>query len=155
MNLVTDRTAQDVARVLELKNKGWTNMTAEEKAEWSAGMKGAYNSTDLNRVHAATQYLSERLNECGYATEFVPMKTWSTEDVPTLTELETYLQNVRSIRDAFVVLGSTPTAPTTMTRFNYIKANDIERILTDIDSLVTKMIASYSYSGECFGGEIV
>jgi hypothetical protein len=155
MNLVTDRTAQDVERVLELKNKGWSNMTAEEKAEWTAGMKGAYNSADLNRVQEATAHLNERLSAAGYVAEYVPLKTWGTKNVPTRTELETYLQNVRSIRDAFVVLDSTPAAPTTMTRFNYLKANAIEQILTDIDRLVTNMIASYSYSGECFGGEII
>jgi hypothetical protein len=117
-------------------------------------MKGAYNSTDLNRVQEATAYLNERLAECGYVAEYVPLKTWTVGDAPSREEMEAYLQNVREIRDAFVVLGSTPAAPTTLTRFNYAKANDIEQILIDIDGLVTKMIASYSYSGECFGGEI-
>ncbi len=154
MNLVTDRTVQDVERVLELKSRGWSNMTAGEQAEWTAGMKGAYNHTDLNRVQEATTYLNERLAECGYVAEFVPLKIWTVGDAPTREELEFYLQNVRAIRDSFVVLASTPSAPTSMTRFNYVKANDIEQILVDIDGLVTKMIASYSYSGECFGGEI-
>lgn len=154
MNLITDRTEQDKDRVLEMKRKGWPNMTAGERAEWTAGMKGAYNSTDLNRVQEATAYLNERLAECGYVTEYVPLKVWTVDDAPTRTELELYLQNVRAIRDSFVVLESTPAAPTSMTRFNYIKANNIEQILIDVDGLITKMIASYSYSGECFGGEI-
>jgi hypothetical protein len=154
MNLVTNRTVQDVDRVLELKSKGWSNLTTEEKTEWTAGMKGAYNSTDLNRVQEATAYINERLSECGYEAEFTPLKTWSINDAPTRAELEAYLRNVRAIRDAFVVLETTPAAPTSMTRFNYIKANDVEQILFDVDDLVTKMIASYSYSGECFGGEI-
>lgn len=154
MNLVTDRTAQDVERVLELKSKGWSNMTAGERAEWTAGMKGAYNSTDLNRVQEAALYINERLAECGYVAEYVPLKTWTVNDVPSREELEYYLQNVRAIRDVFVTLESTPAAPTSMTRFNYMKANDIEQILIDIDGLITQMIASYSYSGECFGGEI-
>jgi len=160
MNLITDRTEQDVARVLELKNKGWSNMTAEEQAEWTAGMKGAYNATDLNRVQTATKYVNERLRECGYVAEFVDLPLWVSngaeyQGVPKLSDLELYLQNIREIRNVFVTLESTPAAPTTMTKFDYIKANDIEQILVDIDNLITKMIASYSFAGECFGGEIV
>ena len=52
--LVYDRTQADVERVFTLKNKiltgGLTALTAEEKAEYMAGMKGAYNYGDMNRV---------------------------------------------------------------------------------------------------------
>lgn len=46
-NLVYDRTQADVDRVFTLKNKilteGLSSLSAEEKAEYMAGMKGAYN----------------------------------------------------------------------------------------------------------------
>ena len=45
--LVTDRTQADVERVRELAAKGFAAMTAAERAEWLAGMKGAYNAADL------------------------------------------------------------------------------------------------------------
>ena len=57
LQLITNRTAQDVFRWQELKSKGWENMTAEERAEWTgdpvamstpAAPRGAYNHTDLN-----------------------------------------------------------------------------------------------------------
>ena len=53
-NLVYDRTQADVDRVFTLKNKilteGLSSLSAEEKAEYMAGMKGAYNYGDMNRV---------------------------------------------------------------------------------------------------------
>ena len=56
--LVTDRTEADVSRYSELRDKGWAEMTAAERAEWAAGMKGAYNpNSDMNRVASAMSYL--------------------------------------------------------------------------------------------------
>ena len=53
-NLVYDRTQADVDRVFTLKNKilteGLSSLSAEEKTEYMAGMKGAYNYGDMNRV---------------------------------------------------------------------------------------------------------
>ena len=50
--LVYNRTQADVDRVYTLKNKiltgGLTALSAEEKAEYLAGMKGAYN---LSLIH--------------------------------------------------------------------------------------------------------
>lgn len=71
-NLITDRTSSDVSRWSELKSKGWSGMTESEKAEWSAGMKGAYKYTDLNRVNEAMVYLQNRLRGYGYLVDVVP-----------------------------------------------------------------------------------
>lgn len=64
--MVTDRTSADVSRVEELAAKGWSGMTTVEQTEWAAGMKGAYNHTDLNRVTAAMDYINEQLVGYGY-----------------------------------------------------------------------------------------
>lgn len=64
--LITDRSQSDVDRALTLSAKGWAAMTAAEKEEFEAGMKGAYNATDLNRVNAAMEYLDTRLKAMGY-----------------------------------------------------------------------------------------
>ncbi len=67
--LVTDRTEADVLRWRSLRDKGYSNMTAEERAEWdAANMKGAYNASDLNRVGTALNYIRDRFAECGYMT---------------------------------------------------------------------------------------
>lgn len=50
MEIITDRTYEDVQRVIEFEKRGWANLSDEEKAEWLAGMKGALNHTDLNRM---------------------------------------------------------------------------------------------------------
>ena len=63
--LIFDRTQADVDRVFSLKNKilteGLSSLSAEEKAEYMAGMKGAYNFQDMNRVGQAVQYIANRM----------------------------------------------------------------------------------------------
>ena len=58
---VTDRSQNDVYRVLELLEKGWKNFADSEKREWSAGMKGSLNISDLTRIQNNIQLLSDVL----------------------------------------------------------------------------------------------
>lgn len=67
--LVTDRTQSDITQWRALHDRGWANMTADEKAEWSAGMKGAYNATDLNRVNEALIYLRDLFGGFGFSAD--------------------------------------------------------------------------------------
>ena len=70
MNLIYDRTAEDVERALALAKKAEAGtLTDAEKAEWLAGMKGCYNAADMNRVEAAVKQLAAELNAAGYAVE--------------------------------------------------------------------------------------
>lgn len=154
LELITDRTQQDVDRVQALAQKGFANMTASERSEWLAGSKGAYNHTDLNRVESAVAYLGARLSKQGYSVRLSPMRTWSMNDVPTISDMTLYLENVRRIKQVFATFSNTPTAPNSAKRFTYVEANAIEQILADVDTLLGNMIAAYTYCGETYGGEM-
>lgn len=65
-SLITNRAQADVERVRTLAAKGWSGMTDAERAEWVAGLKGAYNASDLNRVTAAMDALKAKLEGYGY-----------------------------------------------------------------------------------------
>lgn len=133
LTLITDRTAEDVA-----------NKTA----------KGFYNASDLNRVGAAVQYVAERFAAQGYTVSVSPKTDWLASDIPTASELETYRQNIATLRALIAVMKSTPETPETMRFLDYIKANDIERILLDLDTLLTNAALAWYQSGELFAGEV-
>ena len=155
--LVTDRTAADLARWLELRNKGYSNMTEAERAEWGAGdMKGAYNVSDLNRVGAALNYLRDRLAEARYisSAEFIAKTDWMEADIPTPQEMQNYLRYVSVIREALAQFATTPATPTNTGGLDYQEANAIEKILVDVDRLITNMQAHFYYCGELFCGEV-
>lgn len=65
--------------------------------------------------------------------------TWYDSDIPTPTLLKKYLDNVKAIRDALKLLESTPDVPDSMELFTYLRANDIEKILVDVESVIRVM----------------
>ena len=163
MYLITDRTAADLARWQELHAKGYSGLTAAEKIEWAqAEMRGAYNVSDLNRVGNAIVYLRDRINNYGYAVNVTPKADWKTGDKPTAAQLQKYLADVSTIRGAVGELSSLPEVPTRIypsatgksDGLTVEKANDIERMLSQLDSAITKMLSSWWGCGEIGCGEV-
>lgn len=156
--LITDRTAADVSRWLNLRDKGYAKMTAEEQAEWDAAqMKGAYNPPyDMNRVGAALNYLRDRLAAASYlaADVFTAKADWSVADIPTGADLTKYLGYVSTIREAMARYATTPPTPADNGGLDYQEANNIEQILLDVDKLITNMLAARYFCNELYSGEI-
>lgn len=133
LSLITDRTSADVENETD---------------------KGFYNASDLNRVGAAVEYIAGRFAALGYACPVTVKKDWLTTDAPTASQLETYRQNIVTLRSQIAVMKSTPNAPASMAGLNYVKANNIEQILLDLDALIDKLIKSWYFSGELYAGEV-
>lgn len=70
--LIYDRTQADVTYAAELNRKlnSGEALTTQELADWNAGLKGAYNASDMNRVDAAVRELGELLTEAGYPVRY-------------------------------------------------------------------------------------
>ena len=154
LNLITDRTERDVERWRLLHSKGWDGMTEEEKAEWRAGMKGAYNYEDMNRVESAVVFIANRLSESGYYVAPVVKPSWSVRDHPTKADMDRYFGNIALLRTILPLYPTTPKAPTTGKKMDYLAANDIEKILSDIDRQISAINQSWFYAGDIFTGEI-
>lgn len=132
LHLVTDRTQVDVAAGSE---------------------KGSYNASDLNRVCAAMNYVAGRLAEQGYAPSISPKTDWLDTEWFTTGAALIYLSDLAELRRQFVMMRSTPEVPEDMERLTYQEANNIEKILEDIDALLTKASFAWYYSGDVFSGE--
>lgn len=133
LSLITDRTRADVENETD---------------------KGFYNASDLNRVGAAAEYIAGRFAALGYACPVTVKKDWLTTDAPTASQMEAYRQNIVTLRGQIAVMASTPEAPASMAGLNYVKANNIEQILLDLDALIDKLIKSWCFSGELYAGEV-
>ena len=155
--LVTDRTQADVERVKELAAKEFAVMTADEQAEWLAGMKGAYNAADLNRVGTALNYLAGRLGTiCGISITWSAKTDWAVTDIITASQASEYRQQIQNIRDALTYPAGTPDAPQ-LNRLTYTGANDIERILALCEELIDNITKAFRYTGaaECATGGLI
>jgi len=145
MELITNRTQADVDRAKELWSKGWQNLTLEEKNEWLAGMKGAYNYTDWNRVESAVAQLAEVLG-----IDLETKTDWAIEDEIKYSDQERYLNNIAILRERGGCLVNTPPVPGSLSKLTYSLANDIEQILVDIETAVKL----FSRCGEVYCGEV-
>lgn len=155
LDLIYDRTAGDVAEALRLMQKAFAGtLTDEEKTVWLAGMKGAYDAIDMNRVAAAVSTLSGLLNAAGYKNEVSAQNFVEGED-STDEKYSTYLSNVQTLRDAIAVRASTPEQPAADAKLDYIGANNIEKILADLDELLGWMKYSRKYCGTFAAGQTI
>lgn len=138
--LVTDRTAEDVT---------------------SGKDKGSYMAIDMNRVGAAMNYVADRLKEAGYAPHISPKTDWKDGEWMTPADQSVYLEDLAELRKQFALLHSTPEVPPrilatgikTNDGLTFAWANNIEKILIDIDMLLTNMTAGVFYAGELYSGE--
>lgn len=149
-NLITDRTAADVARAEYLSSLLWDNMTVAEREEFLTDLKGSYNASDLNRVGRAVAYLAERLTGYGYVVPVTAKQDWKDTDKPTATELWAYIADVRAIKEA---MASQYPAPDSINGLDYEAANNIERIMEDTEYLLNVLSNGWWMSGEIYSGE--
>lgn len=121
----------------------------------TAGAK--YNYTDLNRVENAFKYLRDKMNgEYGFNLDLIIKTDWTRNDLGQLgaqSLMEQYRQNVVKIRGAIMMMKSTPQTPESMRFLTWAKANDIEKILVDVEELLNKMPAAYRHSGMFHAGQ--
>lgn len=162
MDLITNRTPKDVERWKTLRDKGWDSMSDVERQEWlgeiettPSATRGMYTHNDLNRVEKAVESISRRLLELEYITLPLVVKTdWTYTDDVWKEDIERYLNNIKLLRDTGLVYPSTPALPSIKNKMTYSIANDIEKILMDIDDLSTRIINTRLYVGEIMSGEV-
>ena len=131
--LITDRTQADV----DARNE-----------------KGTYGASDLNRVGAAMNYVSERLKEAGYDPHISPKTGWEDDEWVDLDAQAVYLGYLAELRSQFAMMQTTPPVPNDMEKLTYQEANDIEKILEDIERLLTNASQAWFYSGDLYAGEV-
>ena len=149
--VITDRTQADVDKAKTYKNKVWSALSNDEKTEWLSGLKGAYNASDLNRVGQNINYITSQLHEYGYLAEIAPKIDWKIADIPSEAKMAKYLSDVSLAKEAF---HGTIIIPATMNGLNYDGANNIEKLLEEVSTNISNMIAEFYYSGELYSGEV-
>lgn len=165
MTLITNRTQADVnrAKAIIAKLQSGEALTDAEQAEYDAGLKGCYNYTDINRVRAAVTALAASLNAEGYKVAVLPVlagespsaledRDFTEKDVVYKAQWEKYINNVRAIREAFYTFDDTGPLPQPNERINYAYANNIEKVLEDVDVLLWFMTQSYRRCGAFTAG---
>lgn len=84
----------------------------------------------------------------------MPDKIWKSGDIPRREELAEYLNRIQAVRNIFPGLPDLPEVPPDMNNFNYERANDLERILVQVNSAVNQLETSFIQCGELQSGGV-
>ena len=152
--LITDRSLKDLDWADYLESKRFQDMTAAEREEYLAPLRGRYGVTDLQRLEEALRYVTDRLRAAGYAVNDAPRTDWSALARAWPELLAQYLAALQNVRRCFAVPASTPAVPVDMEHLTFAEANDMEKILLDLDTLLTGVETSWVCSGEFYSGEV-
>ena len=157
LNLVYDRTEDDVTSSAAIRSTyqalgNWPGLTTAERAQLERGTL-TYNT--LNRVEQAVKTLAAALTSAGYPVEVTPVlkgsksedREWQEGDIVRRAQWAAYLDNVQKLRDAYYTLAETGELPKPEDKLGYVGANNIEKVLADIDLLIGWMKSSYRRCG--------
>lgn len=144
---ITDRTYEDVSRVSEISEKGRSGTwSADEQAEWAAGMKGALSYMDYNRIESGIKEIASILNAS------VSVKTdWDVNGYLTVSDASRWLSNIKEIRSLCSGKNDTPETPASLNYLHYTIINQVEEILLDIETIANNHLI-YCSEPVC-GGE--
>ena len=115
-----------------------------------------YDWRDMNRVAEAMEYVAARLRSCGWNVTVNPRRFTRT-DFPSESVFLHYIKQLRKLHDALTPFITTPPTPDVNRSRPYMtvqEANDIEKILLDIEDMVRRTEEAYLFSGDVFAGEV-
>ena len=140
----------------KFSQKIFTNRTSEDVAfallnpDYPFPAKGAYNAADLNRVGHNVDYLAGVLNGYGYLVSVSPETDWTISDIPRASDMAQYLADLNAIKDKFY--GTTP-LPASMNDLTHTDANNIEKLLEEIEPYINRMVAGFRKCGTFKSGQ--
>lgn len=151
--LIYDRTTADIEKAVVLINKSLSGegLTEDEQELWDKGLRGCYNTSDVNRVEYHTRELQNILNANGYNIH-IDTRLWAKPDIMRYSDIVRYLGNIKTILDAFGRSANAPELPSIDMWIDYAVANDIEKILYVTRELIYGALAMFRRSGTFTAG---
>lgn len=145
---ITDRTILDIDKLQEYDEIGYKNLTTEQKNEWLSGMKGALNSSDLNRIESNQQYIFTLLSN-QYILTF--KTNWLMTDFVEDSDENRILSNLKTLMQPFN-FEEEPQVPEKPLNY-FEKINQIENIILQMYNKYYSKIKYYEFqtdNGEDF-----
>ena len=148
--LITNRSNAELQAAQSIRHIKYADMTAEQKQVYNSGL-GAYRYTDVNRVGAACAEIYAIVTGYGYT---VPNYTalrqnWTDSERFMPSDAQQYLATINAIKQAF---NASQSIPASMQHISYEDANNIEKLLQEVDALFKRISSVFIRSGVYYGG---
>ena len=149
--MIYNRTAADVESAKKVRlEKVQTGLPLTDE-EIETLERGTMTISTINRIETKQKELKILLNGAGYFNINISVKTWGYSDIFDEENFQRLLDNLNNLKSAFFVYKDTPATPSIS--FDYQSINSLEKILFDLESMVTDMKGRYRQCGTFQCGE--
>jgi len=149
--MIFNRTAADVENAKSIRinkvQKG-SELSAEDIVILE---KGTMTINTLNRIETKQEELKNLFNDMGYWNTPITNKVWGENDIFNVDEFQRIIDNTNILRQAFFVYTNTPNTPPVS--YYWQDINCLEKILYDLDVMISNVKANYRFCGEIECGE--
>lgn len=152
--MIFDRTQNDVNTAVNIRKNKVQNFKSLTKEEVDSLERGTITINTLNRIEQKQSELKELLTDMYYFVEDFFNKTWDCTQIFDDDEFQRIIQNEEILRKSFMVFAETPATPPIS--YHYKDINSLEKILYDLDRMISDVKSSYRICGdfECGGDDI-
>ena len=151
--MIFDRTQNDVDTAILLRDTKVKKFETLTESEIATLEKGMLTINTLNRIETKQRRIKKSFYAMGYWNTPITNKTWGENDIFNEDEFQRILDNTNVLRQAFFVYKDTPNTPPISYYWDDINA--LEKILYDLDVMISNVKADYRYCGEFECGELI
>lgn len=136
--LIYDRTDEDleIARQYVRNNVPFPN----------DNLRFSWDYRALNRTEEAMQYVDEIFKELGYFKNMQFKTDWLNDEI-TREQAQRYIDNLTTLRNFILMPSTSPAAPTTINGMTINRANEIEKLIFDINFVLEALQKNLIRSG--------
>ena len=150
--MIFDRTQNDVDTAILLRDTKVKKFETLTESEIATLEKGMLTINTLNRIETKQRRIKKSFYAMGYWNTPITNKTWGENDIFNEDEFQRILDNTNILRQAFFVYKDTPNTPPIS--YHWQDINALEKILNDLDVMISNVKADYRYCGEFECGEL-
>ena len=142
--LIYDRTQEDIenARQYVKDNVPFPN----------DNLRFSWDYRALNRTEQAMEYVDSIFKELGYYKNMKFKTDWLNDEI-TRAEAQRYIENLTNLRNFILMPNTSPDVPTTMNGMTISRANDIEKLIFDINFILEALQKNLIRSGVACCGQ--
>lgn len=152
--MIFDRTQTDIENAVKIRAEKLQKNLPLTESEISTLEKGTLTINTLNRIENKQNELKNLFNQIGYWNTRIQNKSWSYEDFFLQEDFDRILVNLDVLRNAFFAYKDTPKTPSGNYR-DYQIINCVEKILHDLDVMISDVKSQYKRCGIYRCGELI
>ena len=149
--MITNRTQYDVDTAILIRNTKVKKFEALTENDINYLERGTITINSLNRIESKQEELKNLFNDIGYWNTSITNKVWGENDIFNVDEFRRILDNTNILRNAFFVYKNTPNTPPIS--YHWQDINALEKILYDLDVMISNVKVDYRYCGKFECGE--